>query len=340
MTEQMKQPNPLLDPLLPLIRSRVLMAAVRKGIFEAIGPAGRTCAEIAEELELDEPGVEKMVNILVSMGYVGRRKNRFILSEVSLQTLLKASPFRLTGWIEYSNTHWRVVQRLEEVLETGQPVDVNALLSGPEDWLVHQRAMADTARPAMTWVAGHIPVRKGATLMLDIGGAHGLYAAALCRMHPPLKGEVLELPQAARAGCVVAKEEGIDDVVSHREGDILSMELTGDYDIIFMGNLIHHFSPERNSRLMNKLWEHLNGGGTIAIWDIVSTGEQPDPASAEGSVESCFSLLFYLTSSAECYTETDIRGWLHAAGFSDFQVQRQSPHSSHTLITARKKEGD
>ena len=45
-------------------------------------------------------------------------------------------------------------------------------------------------------LARHVPVRKGATRLLDLAGSHGLMGATLCRKHPPMRSTVIDLPAA------------------------------------------------------------------------------------------------------------------------------------------------
>ena len=80
--------------------------------------------------------------------------------------------------------------------------------------------MLETARFDAPVLARHVPVREGATRLLDLGGSHGLMGATLCRKHPPMRSTVLDLAAAIEHARALAAREGIADVVEHRAGDL------------------------------------------------------------------------------------------------------------------------
>ena len=78
------------------------------------------------------------------------------------------------------------------------------------------RSLASTlAREAVL----RTPVPRGARAMLDIGGSHGFFAVALCRRHPGLRAEILDLPEAVAQAAPILAREGLGDRVVHRIGD-------------------------------------------------------------------------------------------------------------------------
>jgi 2-polyprenyl-3-methyl-5-hydroxy-6-metoxy-1,4-benzoquinol methylase len=201
-------------------------------------------------------------------------------------------------------------------------------MPGEEALLTQQRAMAETAKPAAAWVAEHTPVRPGASLMLDVGGSHGIYSAAICKRNPPLRSQVLELPAAISLAAKVSKEYGTDEWIGYIEGDITATPLQGPYDLVFMGNIIHHQSENSLRAVLSKAAAHIEPGGTVVIWDIAGNEAPADEKTA------CFSLLFYISSGARCYTESEIVRLLEASGFDTVRVFRAP--STHTLFTAKK----
>jgi hypothetical protein len=323
--------RPLFDPFLPVLQARSIMAGVRMGVFEAMGEEARTAEELAAKLSLDADCLELLLRVLVCAGYVAQQGPQYRLTELAQSTLLPSSPVRLAGWVEYNYIHWRIINKLEEVLKTGKGIGVERSLSSREDWAIQQRAMLETARPAAPLVASLVPVREGARRMLDVGGSHGLYGAMICRKHPPMRSEVLESPEAVEHAKKLAREEGIDDVVSHRTGDVLKDDLGHDYDAVFLGNINHHFTPDQNQKLLLRLREALVGGGTIAIWEF----KRPDPDARRDLVGDGLALFFRISSGTQCYTAADYTGWIESAGFTDVVVHPTPFAPAQILITGR-----
>ncbi len=322
--------KPLFDPFLPLLQARSIMAGVRMGIFEVMANKNYTVIELAQELSLDAECLKYMLRLLVGAGYIILNNNKYSLTELTQATLLSDSPMKLSGWVEFNYIQWETISKLEEVLKTGKGVNLHQNLVSSDKWRIYQQAMLETARPAAPAIASLIPIKKNAVKMLDIGGAHGLYGAMICRQHPPMRSEVLDLPGATTHASKLAQAEKIDDVVSFRTGDALKENLGSDYDAVFLGNIVHHFTSEQNQALFKRIKAALNSEGTIAIWDF----KHPEPDAAPDLVGDGLALFFQIGSATNCYTSLEYTRWLELAGFIDIQIH-PTPTPANILVTGR-----
>jgi predicted O-methyltransferase YrrM len=324
-------PRPLFDVFLPVLQARSIMAGVRLGIFKAIAHEAMAVKELARMLSLDAECVELLMRVLVCAGYVNRQGDKYRLTVLARNTLLPDSPIPLSWFVEFNYQQWDAVNRLEEVLQTGKTVPFHDTLEDPDSWAVYQRAMLELARLVARYVASLVPIKKGARKMLDIGGAHGLFGAMICRNHPPMRSEVLEVPQALEIARQLAREEGIDDVVTHRAGDALTGELGGGYDAVFLGNLVQNFSPEVNLDLLRRVKSAMTPGGTVVIWEV-KRPECDGPPELGGDA---YALFLRLVSTARCYSLGDFTEWLESAGYADVEVHPTRFTPTQILVTAR-----
>jgi hypothetical protein len=335
MSAPQPPPNPLADPFVPAVGAYALITAVSIGLFSALADRPRSAEELSTELGLRAAAVERLAAVLVAMGYLNRDGGDggvYGLAEVSRMTLLPGSPHSLRNWVEFSGTQLQAVSRMKEVLGSDQGVDLYDLMSGDQERLTHQRAMAETAAPAAESIASQVELPPGPRRMLDVGGSHGLYSAAICRRNPPLVSDVIELPAILPFARAVAAEYGADEYVTYLPGDVEQRELTQTYDLIFLGNIVHHFAPERLRRLLHKLSRSSSAEARIVIWDI------DDRRDSDELVSACFSLFFHLTSGARCHAESELADLLRAAGFGRLQVVRTPQPSTHVLTVARRSE--
>jgi hypothetical protein len=330
MTNSKLGPNPLLDPLVPAISAWALVTAVSTGVFDALANGKCNSDDIAKHLDLDSDGIKRLLDILSCLGYVKSKDGDYELTEVSRKTLLENSPHRLKNWIRFCRIQLRAIEQLENSLSSDDSVNLQALMQGPEELYVHQLALAETATPAAEWIAANVPVQEGSKLMLDVGGSHGIYSAAICRRNLPLRSEIMELPDIIETARAVARDLGTDDLVTHIEGDILKNELSKNYDLVFMSNLIHHIPSDHIAEVIGKIHKHLKPGDTIAIWDFSENEGEPE------IVSSAFSLFFYMTSKARCYSFEEIEQLLSDAGFDHFSAIRPPAPSPHALYIAHK----
>jgi len=322
----------IFDPFLPALQARAMVAAARLGLFDALGMETRSVGDLAEDLSLAPDALELLIRVLAGAEYLYLEGGMCSLTELSRGTLPSGSDRSLSAWVRFNRIHWRIIDDMEEVLRTGEGGNIYRYLEDGGDWKIMHEAMLETARPIAATVAQQVPVSRNADMLLDIGGSHGLYGALICRLHPPMKSVVLELAESVEGARTLAKEEGIDDVVTHRIGDVMTTDLGRDaYDVVFMGNLVHHFDEAQNRELLRRIKDALVPGGTAAIWDF----RRPEASLGPDIVGDGFALLFRLSSSSRLYREDEMATWMRDAGFIDVTAH-PGPSPSHLLITGRK----
>lgn len=321
---------PLFDPFVPLLQARSIMVAVKFGIFDALNSASSSAEDLATKLSIEKDCLYFLLRVLTNAGYLNQDKDKFSLTEKTRHTLVSNCPNPLVNWVRYNYIQWDIISKLDEVLEKQHGINSYDLFKTSEDWAINQRAMLETARPAAPMIAEFIPVKNGAKKMLDIGGSHGIYSATLCRKYPPMRSVILELPQAIDHAREIAKEEQIEDIVSYRTGNALTDEFENNFDVIFLGNITHHFTHEQNKQLFQKIKASLTTDGTVALWDFKRSGPDTKP----DLIGDGLALFFRITSAAQCYTISDYKFWLESAGFREIIIH-PIPAPAQILITGR-----
>lgn len=323
-------PVPVVDALFPLMKARAIMAGVRLGVFAALRDGERTAPELAASLGLDPECLELLLRTLAAVDYVVIRGGRFGLSDVSRDTMVAGGRMELFGYVEWNYTQWDIVARMEEVVRTGRGVDFHTTLETADAWRHYQRGMLEIARLDAPLVAARVPVRHGATALLDLAGSHGLIGAAICRRHPPMRSTVVDLPQAIDHARPLAEAEGLGEIVTHRAGDIMRDDLGPPVDVVVLSNILHHFKPGENGALLARAGAVLKRGGTVAVWEI----EAPESSAPAGSGDAV-AFFFRLTSSARAYHAREYVEWLRVAGFTSARVSRPVKRPGSVLVTAR-----
>jgi hypothetical protein len=307
---------------------------VSLGVFQAIGDGEHAASDLARTLQLDADALELLLRTLVVCDYVVQRGNRFALSSMARRTMVEGGSMELVGYLRFNYVQWEFIGQLEELVRSGRGLDFHDTMTAADQWHDYQVGMLELARLEAPVVAGRVPVRKGATRLLDLGGSHGFFGAAICRKHPPLRATVIDLPPAVAQALPLARAAGIDDVVTHREGDLLASDLGRDHDVVLLANVLHHFTPDQIVPILERARDAMRADATIAIWET----EAPKKGSraAEGDA---LALYFRLTSTAGAFHADDYSGWLRHAGFGALKVVRPVLSPGKVLITARWKTG-
>ncbi|MEO8500670.1 MAG: methyltransferase [Vicinamibacteria bacterium] len=323
-------PYPMLDVLVAPIQARALIAAQKACVFASLGQKPATTAELGKSLVLDASCLDLVLRLLASMGYVKRRDAVWSLTRLGRKHFGPDAPSPFGEFVAFGAPQWEWISRLDDVLKTGRGVEIHRSLQGG-DWSLYQRAMAEGARDFAAFFARELPVREGARLCLDVAGSHGLVGAALCRAHPGLTSIVLERPEAIVEASRLAKEGGIDDVVSFRECDLLEDDYGEGADVVILANILHHFTPEVNRGILARAKRALRPGGSIGIFDI----EAPRPDAPPEAAGDAAALFFRITSNSACFSGEDYIAWLNDEGFSGPRAVRSVRLPSRLLVVAR-----
>jgi len=303
-------PVTLMDTQMSFIRARAIMVGTRLGIFESLAGAPLAAGEVAKRCHTNPAATEKLLNALVGSGYLRFGASQYSLAPLARRWVLGDSPWSLRDKILFEFLEWAFVERFEDFVRTGRPIDLHHAGSEP-DWAAYQRAMRALAAVGAPEVVRRTPVPAGATTLLDVGGAHGYLSVSLCRRYPRLNAVVLDLPEAVRQAAPILAEEGIGDRVRHWAADAVTADLgTAAWDVVFVSQLLHHFDAATNRALATRVARALKPGGTFAVLELVRS---PSPRHA-GQVGSLLDLYFALTSQSGTWSIEEIVSWQRDAG--------------------------
>lgn len=306
-------PEPLVDTQLMFTMARTIMAASERGVFEALADGPATAAEIADRCGTDPRATRQLLNALAGVRYLAFDGERFALREKYRRWLDPASPTSLQDKLRMqTRIEWGFMDHYERFLDTGRPLEMHEALAG-DDWEVYQRGMLALARISADEVARRTPVPRGAERLLDIGGAHGLYAAALCRRHPGLKATVLDLPDAVERAAPLLAAHGLDDRLEHWPADALEADLgTESWDVVFTSQLAHHFDEVENGLLAMRVAQALRFDGIYVVQDFARP-ETPRDIERMGA-GALLDLYFGATSAGGTWSVAEIVHWQRAIG--------------------------
>jgi SAM-dependent methyltransferase len=304
-------PLPVVDAFGGVLFGRALAIAVRRGLFEALSAGPLNAPALAERTGLHPEAVALVAGAAAEAGYLTSHNGLFTLSTEGRKWLLKDSPNSLVFLIRYFETLHARWGDLERAMDRGKPARIYYEGFSDEDWRVYVLAMRDLARLVIPLVMRKVRIGKGASLLLDLGGSHGLYAAACCRKSPGLSAVVMDFEPAARVGQEVIREEGLEERVRFLPGDILRSPLPSHTDAILLFNIIHGFDEQQNRALIARALEALRPGGLLFILDQLKDG---GGRSGVGRfVPLMVGLNLLSESGGTAYEYPQIKEWCHAA---------------------------
>ncbi|QJW88039.1 methyltransferase domain-containing protein [Spirosoma taeanense] len=318
--------------IMPVLAKAVLEAA-DKGVFEAAKDGPKTLDELVSILNLNRKALGELMGLLTAMGYFTFKKDRFTLTRMARRFALKDDPLSVYGMMIFNNrVVWDWMSHLGEYLKTGKGVQYHDTLS-PEQWRYYQEAMVAASNNEAREFGRRAPVPKSATRMLDIGGSHGQHSVVLCRKLPALTSVILDLPPAIEQAAPLLAQQGMGERVQHQSGNALTDDF-GDaqFDIILLSSLAHHFTPEQNQLVANKVARALRPGGVFIVNEFIRPEIGAKPELLGGSTD-----LFYgLSSTAGNYSIAEIQHWQQTAGLKRYKVVRYTTVPGRAMVVAKK----
>jgi SAM-dependent methyltransferase len=328
------EPDPFLDSFTGLVAARALSTGVILGVFEALHERPSAASELANRLGLDPLGAETLVTALTTLGYLehggdGRARN----APVTERLLVRSSPESIATFVgEQGDLHWQVLEMLPDAVRSGRPYAMHEERRGDtERWEAYIRGLFEISRPEHDANAALVPAQSPRRLV-DVAGGHGAFAMAMCRRHPGLEATVIDLPPSAAVGRRIVAEEGYEDRVSFREGDVFELGLGEELDVVSIFNLVHHLPQDRDRELSRMAHDALRPGGFLVIGDSARP-EPGEPVSEHGAISS---LLFYAWSHSRNFTPSEIRAWMQGVGFADVTTHRNERSPWRVVVVGRR----
>jgi SAM-dependent methyltransferase len=291
---------------------RSVVAAARLGVFRAIGHDALSTDAIAEATGCSKEGMRALCAALVGFGLLSRKGGLYRNRPATKKHLLPDGAMPLEDAVLFLGECHQLVWNLEDDVRSGDIVRLHDRQHPESFWRAYIGALSSFARLAAPEIVRAVKVPPGVRRVLDVGGGHGRYAAAMCRKHEGLQADVLDLPPACEQGRRIQAEDGMADRVGFIEGDFRAADWGSGYDLILVFNVTHNATEEEVRGMIRKAHAALNDGGSLVIMDAVPRGEDGALDASAGWNE----LFFFVVSGAQAWPEARIRGWMQEAGFS------------------------
>jgi SAM-dependent methyltransferase len=305
-------PNTIREIASSFQKSRILLSGFELDIFTNIGESGITSNQIANNLHLDKHGCERLLNALVSLGFLKKQNDLFFNTPESFTFLSKKSPGYLGG-LMHSNHLWNTWSNLTKVVRTGISANPSEINERGEEWLFpFINAMHDRAIKQAPQQLANIDLTEIKSI-LDIGGGSGAYSMEFVSKKPGIEASVFDLPNVIPITKKFIDKEGFGNKISTHTGDYTTDDLPKGFDLVFLSAVIHSNSLEINQNLIVKCFNSLNRKGKIVLQDWIMNNDRTKPTSG-----ALFAINMLVgTEAGDCFTEQEVTEMLKTAGFKN-----------------------
>ncbi|MEU1180052.1 methyltransferase [Streptomyces sp. NPDC005820] len=330
-------PGPLIKLTIADCAAKVLHSAVTLGVFAALAEGPRDAAHVSRRTGIHSRMAPDFLDALAGLGLLERTDGRYRNSLLAQAYLVPDSTSYLGGFVELTNeTLYGTWGRLTEALRTGEPQHLDPDKGGfvgdrHQDPAKMKRFLAglDAYSDRMgAELARRVDWRRH-TSFTDLGGARGNLAAVLAQAHPHLRATCFDLERTRPLFTEHISGLALGDRVAFVGGDFFADELPQS-DVFVLGHILHGFDTERRRTLLRRVFDALNPGGTVVVYDRMIDDDRSDPERLLSSLH-----MRLVSPDGSEYRVADCRDWLREAGFTDGAAEPLL--GTHTLVTAHKE---
>ncbi len=308
--------------------SKILLSAVKKGLFTRLAESPMTGEEVREEFDLDGRGLYDWLDALVALGFLEREGFK---EEAVYRNAPDADRFLdqnkrgyIGGMLEMANDRlYPFWGDLEEALETGNPqneikhkdTDFFEILYEDEERLNQfTRAMAGVQMGNFKTLVHKFDFSSYDSLC-DLGGADGELCLQVAEAFDHIDCINYDLPKVASIAEEKIEEWGMEDRVEVMPGNFWEEDIP-EADVYTLGNILHDWGLEEKMELLEKVYNKLPEGGACIVIENIIDNERS---------KNIFGLAMSLNMLIETrdgfdFTGREFSSWADEVGFSSTEI--------------------
>lgn len=308
--------------------SKVLMSAVKMGLFTTLAESPMSGSEIRNEFDLDGRGLYDWLDALVALGFLerdGKKENAvYRNAPVSKRFLDSNKKEYIGGMLEMANDRlYPFWSNLEEGLETGNPQNelkhgdtkfFDKLYKDKDRLRQFTRAMAGLQRDNFKKLVHKFDFSSYDKLS-DIGGADAELSIQVASYYEDIECTNFDLPKVASIAQSKIESREMSDQIQSVAGDFWEDDFP-EADVITMGNILHDWGLDNKITLLEKAYRSLpEDGACIVIENIIDDNRS----------ENVFGLNMSLNMLIETpggfnFTGREFNQWTTEIGFTSTEV--------------------
>jgi SAM-dependent methyltransferase len=307
-------------------------AAIELRLWEKIAAGEDTAAKIVEYEGWDLAGTRLLLDAMCSLKLLSKEEDHYALVPEAAFYLVPEKPTYIGDMLLYE-CHWDGNDQFSEAIRTGKrplkdvatspdlvPVwiaDYSRRWAYPQSYFEMEKSL---------WQSLEIQARDGLRA-LDVACGPAPRTKELGCQHPGVRLTWVDWQGVLQIAIKVAGDLGIAEQVSLLPGDLWSADYgAGLFDVAYLGDVTHFFSPQENTRLFRKVHAALAPGGVIVINSVARR-------EIEGKVWDGL-WLYVATASGGLYDFNEYKAMLEDAGFADVQDFSLGPIKGKKFLEA------
>lgn len=265
--------------------TQLLYVAVKLGIADLLAGGPQTTRELAAVAGAQADALYRTLRALASFGVFREvAPRRFALTPLA-ELLRTDHPHSLRAAILFQGEEvYRAWGELLYSLRTGAPAFDRAYGMPHFDYLaqhadasaVFNRTMGEnSARSVAALVSAYAFPASG--VVIDVGGGHGAFLAAVLQAHPGLHGVLFDQPHVVEGAAPTLEAAGVAERCARVGGDFFTPPLPAG-DLYLLRQVIHDWDDAQSSAILRHCAQAMGQDGKVLVIEaLIPPGNDPSP---------------------------------------------------------------
>lgn len=297
--------------------SRSVYVAAKLGLADFLKDGPRTAEELAAATDTHAPSLYRILRALASVGiFVEDEQGRF--GATPLGDVLRSGvpgSLRASAISELGEDHYDAWGDVLQSVRTGaiafdhhfgMPV-WEYYAQNPEVAKVFNESMSGLTRSIEETVVRSYDFSRGRTIV-DVGGGHGTFLAAILKANPMAKGVLFDAPRVVAGGQAGLRTEELEVRIEAIGGDFFESVPAGG-DLYTLKWIIHDWDDAQSITILKNCHRAMARGGRLILVEAVI------PPRNEPSLGKFMDLNMLVMTGGRERTADEFRALLAAAGF-------------------------
>ncbi|NEA57183.1 class I SAM-dependent methyltransferase [Streptomyces sp. SID13666] len=299
----------------PLYRATFLASAASRGVLRRMAVRPCDLETLAEHLGIhgDAAPLRAWLDIGVQLGDLSWSDDAYRLRSRTAKALARAGQDSVAAALEeVLRFHVPVLLDAPDMLRDGRRLSLS-----DQDGAVIARSTR-VVQPFVEEAVAHTLDRTTPVRLLEVGCGSGVYVRHAASLNPRLTALAIDLQgDVAKQAAENMTEWGLQDRVETRQGDIRTLELEPQFDLITLHNNIYYFPRDERTAVLERARALLAPGGKV----LLTTSCQGGNVGLE-----VLNLWFtYADFGGPLPREDELTGQLERAGYTDVTARRIIP---------------
>ena len=314
----------------------IIEAAIRHRVFDVLDQGAKIIEELCAETQTSPRGLRALLNALVGLELLAKDDEaRYALTPESAAFLVRGKPaFHGAFFLLTSGPMLSEWAKLNDIVRSGRP---EKHINREQDGVAFFRQFVEDIFPihyaAAQRLGEALEVSKAAAPLsvLDLAAGSGVWSVALALRSPHVRVTAVDWPGVIPITQKVTARFGVADRFRFVAGDLLEANFGSGHAITTAGHILHSEGEARSRLLLEKTFDALAPGGTVAIAEILVDANRTAPLPA-----LIFAVNMLVNSDqGDTFSLEEISAWLRDAGFAHVRTM-EAPGLAPLLILATK----